>query len=78
MKLPSSTQASIQSVLVPLQRHADGTQVAPVAVSLETVKRAACLRFGSCSSGGAEQSQESETRGVYSRDLEARCVLALQ
>ncbi|KAJ1144484.1 hypothetical protein NDU88_010782 [Pleurodeles waltl] len=72
MKLPSSTQASIQSVLVPLQRHADGTQVAPVIVSLETVTRAACSCFCSCSSGGAEQSQKSETRGVYSRDLDAR------
>ncbi|KAJ1179528.1 hypothetical protein NDU88_004762 [Pleurodeles waltl] len=69
MKLPSSTQASIQSVLVPLQRHADGTQVAPVAVSLETVTRAACSRFCSCSSGRAEQSQKSETRGGNSEEM---------
>ncbi|KAJ1111063.1 hypothetical protein NDU88_008401 [Pleurodeles waltl] len=55
------------SVLVPHQRHAEGTHVAPVGVSLETETRAACSRFGSCILGGAEWSQETETRGACSR-----------
>ncbi|KAJ1151641.1 hypothetical protein NDU88_004421 [Pleurodeles waltl] len=57
----------VRSVLVPHQRHAEGTHVAPVAVSLETETRAVCSRFGSCILGGAEWSQETETRGACSR-----------